>query len=147
MFVDTAVRTLFMEAPLEGKSPVTIDGIGYELFTVTQPDPQQIIELKIASDQESQEPASLEPLQADAAGKMLTAFFLHWKRFYGVRRLNVHNKDLYVYQIFPHKTSGTVIELFEGMQEGVSIRASAAEKPFLKTSRSVVRYGDANVSC
>ena len=64
MFVDTAVRTLFMEAPLLGKSPVTISGIGYDLFTVTQPDPQQIIELYIVSDGEIQSPPSQEPLDA-----------------------------------------------------------------------------------
>ncbi len=64
MFVDSAVRTLFMEAPLNGKSPVTIDGIGYNLFAVTQPDPQQIIELYILNDEEIQSPPSQEPLDA-----------------------------------------------------------------------------------
>lgn len=65
MFVDTAVRTLFMEAPLEGKSPVSIDGIGYNLFTVTQPDPEQIIELYIVDSGEIQSPPSQEPLAAE----------------------------------------------------------------------------------
>ena len=65
MFVDTAVRTLFMEAPLGGKSPVTIDGIGYQLFSVTQPDPQQILELYIANSDDILSPPSQEPLDAE----------------------------------------------------------------------------------
>ncbi|MFN2138090.1 MAG: glycoside hydrolase family 3 N-terminal domain-containing protein, partial [Candidatus Promineifilaceae bacterium] len=65
MFVDTAVRTLFMEAPLDGKSPVSIDGISYNLFTFTQPNPEQIIELYIASDEDALTPPSQEPLDAD----------------------------------------------------------------------------------
>jgi beta-N-acetylhexosaminidase len=64
MFVDTAVRTLFMEAPLNGRSPVSIDGIGYNLFTITQPDPDQIIELYFVDRDEIQSPPSQEPLTA-----------------------------------------------------------------------------------
>jgi beta-N-acetylhexosaminidase len=64
MFVDTAVRTLFMEAPLDGKSPVSIDGIGYNLFLITQPDPNQIIELYFVDRDEIQSPPSQEPLTA-----------------------------------------------------------------------------------
>jgi beta-N-acetylhexosaminidase len=64
MFVDTAVRTLFMEAPLDGKSPVSIDGIGYNLFLITQPDPNQIIELYFVERDEIQSPPSQEPLTA-----------------------------------------------------------------------------------
>jgi beta-N-acetylhexosaminidase len=64
MFVDTAVRTLFMEAPLDGKSPVTIDGIGYNLFIITQPDPNQIIELYFVDRDEIQSPPNQEPLTA-----------------------------------------------------------------------------------
>lgn len=65
MFVDMAVRTIFMEAPLEGKSPVSIDGIGYNLFLITQPDPNQIIELYIVDRGEVQSPPSQEPLAAE----------------------------------------------------------------------------------
>lgn len=65
MFVDTAARTLFLEAPLNGKSPVSIDGIGYNLFIVTQPDPDQIIELFIVDGDESQSPQDQEPLAAE----------------------------------------------------------------------------------
>ncbi len=64
-FVDTAVRTLFMEAPLNGASPVSIPGIGYNLFSVTQPDPQQVLELYILQNEEVTAPASQEPLDAE----------------------------------------------------------------------------------
>ncbi len=36
MFIDTAVRALFQEVPLSGKSPVSIEGISYDL---AEPDP------------------------------------------------------------------------------------------------------------
>lgn len=65
MFVDTAVRTLFMEAPLNGASPVSISGIGYNLFTVTQPDPQQVLELYILQEDEVQSPPSQAALDAE----------------------------------------------------------------------------------
>jgi beta-N-acetylhexosaminidase len=64
MFIDTAVRALFQEVPLTGSSPVSIDGIGYNLFEQTQPDPQQIIELYILSGQDVQSPPSQAPLDA-----------------------------------------------------------------------------------
>lgn len=44
-FIDAAVRALFLESPLLGASPVSIDGIQYDLFSQTQPDPAQLIEL------------------------------------------------------------------------------------------------------
>ncbi len=63
-FIDTAVRALFQEAPLTGSSPVSISGIGYNLFEQTQPDPQQIIELFIVQGDEVQSPPSQAPLDA-----------------------------------------------------------------------------------
>ena len=64
MFIDTAVRALFQEIPLSGKSPVSIEGIGYNLFEQTQPDPEQIIELYILSSDDVQSPPSQAPLEA-----------------------------------------------------------------------------------
>jgi beta-N-acetylhexosaminidase len=64
MFIDTAVRALFQEVPLSGKSPVSIEGIGYNLFEQTQPDPEQIIELYILSGDDVQSPPSQAPLEA-----------------------------------------------------------------------------------
>lgn len=65
MFIDTAVRTLFKEAPLNGKSPVSIEGIGYNIGQATQPDPGQIIELYIIESGETQSPPNQEPLAAE----------------------------------------------------------------------------------
>ena len=62
-FLDTSVRLLFQEAPLRGASPVDIDDLGYELFEVTQPDPDQVIELYIARDDRLQAPPGEDPLE------------------------------------------------------------------------------------
>ncbi|MBK9778842.1 MAG: hypothetical protein IPP55_02140 [Anaerolineales bacterium] len=42
-FVDVAVRLLFQELPPSGASPVSIPAVGYELISVTAPNPNQII--------------------------------------------------------------------------------------------------------
>jgi beta-N-acetylhexosaminidase len=47
-FIDASVRTLFQESPPSGASPVTIEGISYDLSRQTQPNPQQIIQLQHA---------------------------------------------------------------------------------------------------
>lgn len=61
-FVDAAVRALFLESPLGGSSPVSIDGIQYDLFQRTQPNPNQVIELFLVIGQEIKSPSSQEPL-------------------------------------------------------------------------------------
>jgi beta-N-acetylhexosaminidase len=62
-FIDASVRALFQELPLTGAPPVDVDGIGYNLFQQTQPDPQQVIELFITgSDGERQAPPREQPL-------------------------------------------------------------------------------------
>jgi beta-N-acetylhexosaminidase len=61
--VDASVRSLFQESPLDGKSPVNIDGIGYNLFEVTQADSNQIIELFIIDDGTLKSPPIQEPLE------------------------------------------------------------------------------------
>lgn len=63
-FIDASVRALFQESPLNGASPVDIAGIGYLLFSQTQPDPGQVIELYIDEDGIIQSPPSAEPLEA-----------------------------------------------------------------------------------
>ena len=57
-FVDVAARILFRELPLEGHSPVSIPGIGYDLITVTAPDPAQIISLFLDLPAAAPSPAS-----------------------------------------------------------------------------------------
>lgn len=69
-FVDAAVRALFLESPLGGASPVSVEGIQYDLFRQTQPSPDQIIELFLIINQEVEAPSRQEPL-ASAIGDTL----------------------------------------------------------------------------
>ncbi len=62
-FVDAAVRALYKESPLRGRPPVNIEGIRYDLFEATKPDPTQIIELYIVDDGALKSPPSQEPLE------------------------------------------------------------------------------------
>ncbi|MCI0576070.1 MAG: hypothetical protein L0332_10365 [Chloroflexi bacterium] len=62
-FVDASVRALFQESPLRGRPPVDVEGIGYELFKVTQPNPNQVIELYIVDRGQPQSPPSEQPLE------------------------------------------------------------------------------------
>ena len=62
-FIDASVRALFQELPLTGAPPVDVDGIGYNLFQQTQPNPQQVIELYITGNAgERQSPPREQPL-------------------------------------------------------------------------------------
>ncbi|MCP5094216.1 MAG: hypothetical protein GY943_01555 [Chloroflexi bacterium] len=61
-FIDASVRALFQELPLNGRSPVNIEGIRYDLFTQTQPDPEQVIELYEVNEEELPLPEGEEPL-------------------------------------------------------------------------------------
>jgi beta-N-acetylhexosaminidase len=49
-FVDVAARLLFQQVALQGASPVSIPAVGYDLITVTAPDPQQVIPLSLDQD-------------------------------------------------------------------------------------------------
>jgi beta-N-acetylhexosaminidase len=62
-FVDASVRTLFQESPLSGKSPVNIEGIRYDLFEITEPHPEQVLELYILDEDTLKSPPSEEPLE------------------------------------------------------------------------------------
>jgi beta-N-acetylhexosaminidase len=46
-FVEVAVRILFQELSPEGALPVSVSGVGYDLFTALTPDPDQIITLSL----------------------------------------------------------------------------------------------------
>ena len=46
-FVEVAVRILFQELAPEGSLPVSVPGVGYDLFTALTPDPDQIITLSL----------------------------------------------------------------------------------------------------
>jgi beta-N-acetylhexosaminidase len=69
-FVDAAVRALFQDSPLTGASPVSVEGVRYDLFSQTQPDPAQIIELFFVVSGQTQSPSQEEP-QAAAIGDTL----------------------------------------------------------------------------
>lgn len=66
-FVDTAARALFQEIPLRGASPVDVRDIGYVLFQVTRPDPDQVIELFIVRDGIVESPDIASPLELQVA--------------------------------------------------------------------------------
>jgi beta-N-acetylhexosaminidase len=63
-FIDAAVRGLFLEAPLQGRSPVSIEGIRYDLKQITKPEANQVIELYIIDEGIPKSPPSEEPLEA-----------------------------------------------------------------------------------
>lgn len=69
-FVDAAVRALFLESPLQGASPVSVEGIQYDLFQQTQPTADQVIELFLIIGGEIEAPSRQEPL-ASAIGDTL----------------------------------------------------------------------------
>jgi beta-N-acetylhexosaminidase len=46
-FVDVAALTLFREISPLGSLPVSVDGVGYDLFIATSPDPNQVIGLTL----------------------------------------------------------------------------------------------------
>lgn len=52
-FVNTSVRALFQELPLQGAAPVNVQAINYTLFDQTQPTPDQIIPLRYVTEGET----------------------------------------------------------------------------------------------
>jgi beta-N-acetylhexosaminidase len=62
-FVDASVRALFQESTLQGRPPVNVPSISYELFEMTKPDPNQVIELFIVDEGLPQSPPSQAPLE------------------------------------------------------------------------------------
>ena len=62
-FIDASVRAIFQESSLPGRSPVNIDGIGYDLFIRTRPDPSQVIELFIVDEEILKSPPGEAPLE------------------------------------------------------------------------------------
>jgi len=46
------------------------------------------------------------------AGKIMTAVFLHRKSLWGLKRLRLKQQHAYTYQIFPHRISQKVLQLF-----------------------------------
>jgi len=66
-------------------------------------------------------------LSADAAGKILSALLFAHDCFFGLRRINRGNKDLYTYRIFPYKTSQRVMKRMLHSGEDFLIRQVTAK--------------------
>jgi beta-N-acetylhexosaminidase len=61
-FIDVAVRLLFRELRPSGSLPISVPGIGYDIFTATTPDPAQVIPLSLDLPQAAITPTvTLEP--------------------------------------------------------------------------------------
>lgn len=60
-FIEVAARLLFQEITPAGASPVSITGIGYDLFTVLTPNPQQVIALYVEQAAPGQPAAAVTP--------------------------------------------------------------------------------------
>jgi beta-N-acetylhexosaminidase len=58
-YVDVAARLLFQQISIVGDSPVSIPAVGYDLISVTSPDPAQVIPLSI------DQPIAIETAQAE----------------------------------------------------------------------------------
>ncbi len=61
--VEAAVQALFQESPVAGAPPISLPSINYDLNVITQPDPDQIIDLYIEQDGNLQAPARELPLE------------------------------------------------------------------------------------
>lgn len=66
-FVDAAIRVLFQELAPVGASPVSISSVGYDLITVTSPNPNQIIPIFLDLPAEASTPAPGSTPQPAAA--------------------------------------------------------------------------------
>ena len=60
-FIEAAVRAIFQEYTPSGFSPVSVEGVNYDLTTQTSPNPDQIIELRANVSAKPKEPTT-EPL-------------------------------------------------------------------------------------
>jgi beta-N-acetylhexosaminidase len=52
-FLDAAVRLLFQEFQPRGSSPVDVDAVGYQIIEATRPDPNQVINIEVVIDEET----------------------------------------------------------------------------------------------
>jgi beta-N-acetylhexosaminidase len=62
--IDASVRALFLEFAPQGRSPVTVDGIGYDLAKQLLPNTQQVIEVDVA-DKPAQVGGTPAPIKLD----------------------------------------------------------------------------------
>jgi beta-N-acetylhexosaminidase len=63
-FIETSVRALFLEFLPTGRSPVTVEGVGYDLSQQLLPDPDQVISV-LWADQPGPVEGTPEPIELD----------------------------------------------------------------------------------
>lgn len=68
-FVTASIRALFQEFTPVGRSPVTVEGVGYYLTGELSPDPNQIISV-IWADQPAPSEGTPQPIQLDVGGPL-----------------------------------------------------------------------------
>jgi beta-N-acetylhexosaminidase len=68
-FVRASIRALFQEFTPVGRSPVTVEGVGYYLTGELSPDPNQIISV-IWADQPAPSEGTPQPIQLDVGGPL-----------------------------------------------------------------------------
>lgn len=64
-FIDTAVQILFQDVVPSGASPVSIPSVGYDLSSITQPNPTQRISLSVVQDGMPQAPSGDRPIELE----------------------------------------------------------------------------------
>jgi beta-N-acetylhexosaminidase len=68
-FIETSVRALFSEFGLTGRSPVTVEGVGYDLVRQLAPDPRQMIAVMTAS-QPAETEGTPQPLSLEVGDSL-----------------------------------------------------------------------------
>ena len=69
-FLDVSVRSLFQEFPPLGSSPVTVEGINYNLLMQMEPDPSQVIEVREVSLSEPDSEGTPQPLEVKKGDRL-----------------------------------------------------------------------------
>jgi beta-N-acetylhexosaminidase len=68
--LDASIRSLFQEFPPLGASPVTVEGINYNLLTQVEPDPDQVIEVREVTLSEPDSEGTPQPLEVKKGDKL-----------------------------------------------------------------------------
>jgi len=66
-FMDVAARVLFQELIPSGYLPVSVEGVGYDIITATTPDPNQVIQLMVDSNNQGTPTATVNQLSPTPA--------------------------------------------------------------------------------
>jgi beta-N-acetylhexosaminidase len=69
-FLDVSVRSFFQEFPPLGSSPVTVEGINYNLLIQMEPDPSQVIEVREVGLSEPDSEGTPQPLEVKKGDKL-----------------------------------------------------------------------------